>query len=186
MTDAAPHNGNGSAPPVAIPAVLQSYANQERWVVWKYEVRDGKRTNPPFQARDPSRYARNDDPSTWAPAAEALGTYHQHKDRFEGIGIELRDSNLVAFDLDSCIGPTGILHSLARRIVDQAQSYTEITPSNTGLRIIGTGTGPRIHRHSKASTATSVASATARQRASSPSPVASSKTRRRFSPISMR
>ena len=61
----------------------------------------------------------------------------------------LRDSDLVVFDLDNCIGPTGILHSLARRIVDQAQSYTEITPSNRGLRIIGTGTGPRVHRQFK-------------------------------------
>ena len=145
MTDAAPHNGNGSAPPVAIPAVSQPYADQRRWVVWGYEVRDNERTKPPFQARDPSRYALNDNPATWATAAEALGTYHQHKDRLEGIGIELRDSDLVVFDLDNCIGPSGILHPLARRIVDQAQSYTEITPSNQGLRIIGTGTGPRLH-----------------------------------------
>ena len=149
MTDQSPDSGNGSAPPVVIPAVLQPYADQERWVVWGYEVRDGKRTKPPFQARDPSRYARNDDPSTWAPAAEALDTYHQHKDRLEGIGIELRDSDLVVFDLDNCIGPTGILHPLARRIVDRAQTYVEVTPSNKGLRIIGTGTGPRVHRQFK-------------------------------------
>src|SRR5262249_60804901 len=42
---------------------------------------------------------------------------------------------------------TGEVHPWARGLVDRARSYTEITPSKTGLRIIGTGDGAAIHRN---------------------------------------
>jgi primase-polymerase (primpol)-like protein len=31
-------------------------------------------------------------------------------------------------------------------LVTRANSYTEVTPSGTGIRIIGNGSGPRVHR----------------------------------------
>jgi len=52
----------------------------------------------------------------------------------------------VAFDLDDCREPeTGQLDPWAQGLVDRANSYTEVTPSGNGLRIIGRGNVHELH-----------------------------------------
>jgi hypothetical protein len=54
--------------------------------------------------------------------------------------------DIVAFDLDKCRDPeTSKLSVWASELVERADSYTEITPSGTGLRIIGTGSDIELH-----------------------------------------
>ena len=54
---------------------------------------------------------------------------------YDGIGIRV-DGKLAAVDLDHCID-NGKLSSLAEEIVSHFENtYTEISPSGTGLRII--------------------------------------------------
>ena len=59
------------------------------------------------------------------------------KGGFNGIGYVLTDDDgLVGADLDHCRDPeTGTIEPWALRIVEHLDSYTEITPSGTGLRI---------------------------------------------------
>ena len=57
-----------------------------------------------------------------------------------------RDS-LAALDLDHCMDANGAWSAWALDLVDEAQSYTEITPSSEGLRILGVVTGPLPDMH---------------------------------------
>jgi hypothetical protein len=128
-----------------LPPALQPYAAQARWVVWRFETRKGKTTKPPRQARDPRKYAKSDDPATWADFDTALRAYRAGKG--DGIGLCLLNSDLLAFDLDDCRNSsTGDIEPAARRLIERAKSYVEVTVSGTGLRIVGTGAGRKVHR----------------------------------------
>src|SRR5262249_17546062 len=66
-------------------------------------------------------------------------------DRFDGIGFVLFEHG--AFDLDKVRDlSTGNIAPWAQKLIDDSQSYAEITVSGTGLRIIGTVTGNETHR----------------------------------------
>lgn len=122
--------------PENIPAELRE---QRQWVIWRYEERDGKRTKVPYQAGQNGARASSTDPSTWtrfevardaAPALDGIGFVLSSRDPF------------VAVDLDHCIDEGGALTDEACTIVEALDSYTEITPSGHGLRIIVRGELP--------------------------------------------
>jgi hypothetical protein len=129
-----------------LPRALAPYVPQIRWVVWKLVLgKKGKPTKPPFRATAPNWEASSIDPTTWADFATALHTYEEGK--ADGVGICLLGSDLVALDLDDVRDPvTGAVIPAAQRLIERARSYVEVTPSGTGLRIIGTGTGSKVHR----------------------------------------
>jgi predicted P-loop ATPase len=117
-----------------------------RWVVWRWASSDGgRRTKIPYQSARPKIEAKANDPSTWgdydtAAAAAIAG-------KADGIGFVLTDSEFCALDIDDCRDPdTGEIHPWAQGKVDRAVTYAEVTPSGTGLRIIGTGAGGEVHR----------------------------------------
>jgi putative DNA primase/helicase len=100
----------------------------------------GKPTKVLYQPDDPARRARSNDPKTWADADTALEV--AEIDGFDGIGFQLLDGELGALDLDHCRNPdTGEIVPWVSDLVAKACSYTEITPSKTGLRIIGVYSG---------------------------------------------
>jgi hypothetical protein len=67
-----------------------------------------------------------------------------------GIGFVLTDTPFAAFDLDDCIDrESGEVSPWALKLIEKAGSYAEVTPSATGLRIIGTALGDPIHRKFK-------------------------------------
>ncbi len=56
-------------------------------------------------------------------------------------------SGIGAFDVDDCRDTvSGQLHPRAQDLLDRCNSYAEITPSGTGIRIIGRMSGPALHR----------------------------------------
>ena len=129
-----------------LPQALAPYAPQKRWMLWRLiPGKNGKLTKPPFQSCAPQQLASSTDPNTWSDFAAAHNAYQAgHAD---GIGLCLFNSNLVSFDLDDCRdSKTGVIEPAAKQLIARAQSYVEVTPSGTGLRIIGTGSGPKVHR----------------------------------------
>ena len=52
----------------------------------------------------------------------------------------LTDTPSAAFDLDDCTVDDD-LAPWAKKLIEEAGSYTEITPSSDGIRIIGTARG---------------------------------------------
>ena len=133
-----------------LPDALTPLTSLPHWVVWRWETVKGKRTKVPYRPDKPERKAKNNDPATWSTYAIALSAHEARK--ADGIGFCLLNSGLAAFDIDNCRDPaTGAIDPWAQQFVVQVNSYTEITVSGTGLRIIGRGTGPKMHRKQPAS-----------------------------------
>ena len=124
------------------PAALAPLCEVDHWVIWRWQQRNGKWTKPPFQAKNPQRNAKNNDPATWASYEEAVAVANEA----DGIGFALLDTPFVAVDLDHCLdGET--IDPWALAWIEQANSaYVERTPSGEGLRIIGLGSGEKLHR----------------------------------------
>jgi hypothetical protein len=124
--------------PSAIPIALRE---QAQWVAWRYEQINGRRTKIPYNPRDGHR-ARSNDPRTWGSADEAQAALAQGG--YDGVGFMLRAGDpFVGVDLDHCFDPqTGALLPWAAEIVETLDSYTEVSPSGTGLRIFARGTLP--------------------------------------------
>jgi primase-polymerase (primpol)-like protein len=114
---------------------------QAQWVAWRYEQINGRRTKIPYNPRDGHR-ARSNDPRTWGSADEAQAALAQGG--YDGVGFMLRAGDpFVGMDLDHCFDPqTGALLPWAAEIVETLDSYTEVSPSGTGLRIFARGTLP--------------------------------------------
>jgi len=130
----------------SLPAVLQPLTAMRRWVVWRWvSSNGGKRSKVPYQPAHPKVEAKTDDPSTWGDYDVAVAVVAASK--ADGIGFVLTDSEFCALDIDDCRDPdTGEIHPWAQGKVDRAITYAEVTPSGTGLRIIGTGAGGEVHR----------------------------------------
>ncbi|MGD9541496.1 MAG: hypothetical protein AB7V61_11275 [Methylocystis sp.] len=109
------------------------------WVGWRVETRPGqdKATKVPY---DPikNRWAKSDDVNTW-------GTLQQAKDwarKSQGgdVGVMLTDIgdglHLGGIDLDTCRDPqTGVIEEWALNVIRRFDSYTEVSPSGTGLKV---------------------------------------------------
>jgi hypothetical protein len=126
--------------PGNIPAKLKAIP---QWVVWRYEWSDEKDKwdKPPMCVRTGKR-ASSTDPKTWCNFDTALAAYR--KGGWDGIGIVLTAGlGIVGIDLDKCRDRrTKAIEPWAREIIDKAGSYTEISPSGTGIRIIAQAAKP--------------------------------------------
>lgn len=111
-----------------------------RWLLWRYEERDGKLTKVPYQAN--RRKASTADQSTWTSFEEAKVAYLSGG--FDGIGFVLGDE-FVGVDLDHSID-AGVIKEEARMNLDLLQSYSEVSPSGTGLHTICLGEFPETGR----------------------------------------
>jgi hypothetical protein len=92
--------------------------------------------------------------ANWINFAEAKKAYLDglnlpdgHKCRFDGIGFFIareKDAKLdiYAVDLDHCINPDGSVDQWARDLLDRMNSYSEISPSGTGVHVFLKGMLP--------------------------------------------
>ena len=108
------------------------------WLVWKLEFNDGATkpwTKVPYAEKGGGvRRASSTDPTTWRSFETARFVF-EHSD-YDGVGIVLRD-DIVGIDLDNCRNPTtGELSKTAQLIVSTVNSYTEVSPSGTGVKIL--------------------------------------------------
>lgn len=121
-----------------IPAI-RLLKSKRQWVAWKYELLpNGRWTKPPLSPHTGFK-ASSTNPQTW-------GTYQQAADRarrsnLAGIGFALlANGGFVGGDLDHCRNSeTGEIEAWAAAIVAIAETYTEISPSGEGLRLIWEG-----------------------------------------------
>ncbi len=127
-----------------LPAALEPLMAQRCWLIWRWETgKNGKPTKVPYQAARPDQKASSTNPNTWSDFSTAQAAAKQAN----GNGFCLVKSDIAAFDLDDCRDPeTGTVDPWAMKLIERCRSYVEITPSQTGLRIIGTAGGERIHR----------------------------------------
>jgi putative DNA primase/helicase len=118
-----------------IPEALKAYP---AWVCWRYVHRGEKLTKIPFIAQGgPRRKAKVNDPTTWRTFDEAV----KYASRFAGIGIML-DDGLAGADLDDSMNGDGTPKPWAATILCELDSYSEISPSGTGVKVLFFGEIP--------------------------------------------
>jgi hypothetical protein len=136
---------HGNPPREMQPPLARHIADLKNWVVWKWKRNTSKWTKPPYIATTPRVKAKNNDPTTWRSFEQACITVE--KGLADGIGFNLLGTSIAAFDIDHCRNPeTGEIHPFAADLVRRAASYVEVTPSGTGLRIIGTAGQRELNR----------------------------------------
>ena len=122
--------------PTALEATLpRELRDRDQWVVWRYEVRGGKRTKVPYDPRT-GKKARAGDPQTWTSYTVALLAFASG--RYAGIGFEFSaEDPYCGIDLDHSI-VDGVVQPWAREILAllPTNSYTELSPSGLGLHVI--------------------------------------------------
>jgi hypothetical protein len=135
---------------LGLPEALKPLAAETRWVVWKCEKKVNKSgevkiTKVPYQASHPGKRASSTNPKTWSDFKTALAAYEAGK--ADGIGYCLFGGAISAFDLDDCRNATtGDIEPAAQELIARAKSYTEITVSGEGLRILLTSTSTeKVH-----------------------------------------
>lgn len=104
---------------------------QKRWVLWRYEQAGERGTKVPYQAS--GLHARSNAPQTWSTWLELQPFVAQ----YSGVGIMLGNP-LGGADLDHCV-ENGKIQPWAQDIITRLNSYTEISPSGTGIRILTVG-----------------------------------------------
>lgn len=115
-----------------IPEELKQLQN---WTLWKYEdnPKGGKPRKVPYFGG--STKASSNNPATWLKFSELqnfLAGGH-----YDGINIIFTNDDIyIGIDLDSVINEQGEISTLAQKIIELCDSYTEISPSGTGIRII--------------------------------------------------
>ena len=120
------------------PAALVDFVTVPQWVAWRNEMRNGKITKVPYCSA--TRQAEADDASTWLPHDQAvLIADAVVNSSGGGIGIELGQCGeawIAGVDLDSCRDPvSGIVEAWASAVIDRLGSYTEVSPSETGVKV---------------------------------------------------
>ncbi|MFC6954919.1 hypothetical protein [Halorubellus litoreus] len=125
-----------------MPAKLLEYP---QWIVWRSELRDGKRTKIPV---DPSTQQRAsvDEPTQWVDYQTARRSLRV--DGFDGLGFVFTDKDpFVGVDLDDCRNPvTGELSPLAHDITTTLDSYAETSPSGLGVHVLAKADLPGTRR----------------------------------------
>jgi putative DNA primase/helicase len=111
-----------------------------QWVLWAHEWVAERWTKVPLQPTGSK--ASSVDRPTWSPFKSVRAACAASR-RFAGVGFVLTaDDPFVAFDFDHCVEAGRIVDPKIADYVARLDSYTEITPSGTGLRVIVRGKLP--------------------------------------------
>lgn len=119
------------------------------FVGWKFEYYDAngnplqKPAKMPYNPRTGGRAMANM-PATWAKfdvACEAVDKFG-----FNGIGIMFGKYSLLGVDIDHCIDKDGKISTMAGDIIDKLNTYTEYSPSGSGVHMLAFGDIERSRR----------------------------------------
>src|SRR5215207_2016160 len=112
-----------------------------QWLCWRSVERNGKPTKIPYSPLTGQR-ASSTTPGTWAGYEEAVRACKEHG--YGGIGfVFTSEDDLCGVDLDGCLNAdTGEIEPWARIIIEELDSYTEISPSGTGVHVLVRATLP--------------------------------------------
>lgn len=112
--------------PEQIPEELKQH---EHFVLWKYVEQDGKKKKVPYTINQ--KYASVTNPKSWTSWEKAIKCTWA-----DGVGFVFTDSPYVGIDIDHCLDG-GEEEKEALGIAQDLGTYCEISPSGTGLHMIG-------------------------------------------------
>ena len=128
-----------------------------QWVDWKYVWKEGKDGNPGKWDKPPFNplglKASATASHTWSSFADVKAAYETGN--YDGVGLVMRKRpdaplQIVGFDFDKCRDPiTGEIDEAVRSQLERLNSYTEISPSGTGIRVFAKGDIPADGRRTR-------------------------------------
>ena len=128
----------------SVPTELRRHA---RFVLWRYErdpsknLGEGGWTKIPYRADGHGR-ASSTNAATWATFEAVRTAFERGEHEADGIGWVIGEG-VTGGDVDACRDPgTGELTPEAAAIIAEMNTYTEISPSGTGVRFFAFGTLP--------------------------------------------
>lgn len=117
----------------------------DQWLLWKAEPRpEGKGTNKiPYQGN--GKKASSTNPETWSDFSSVTASLFDEDSEFSGAGFVVRAENgITVLDFDHVRNAyTGEIDETVLGAVRYLGTYAEVSPSGTGIRIIGYGTMDR-------------------------------------------
>jgi len=122
--------------PANIPGELKAMA---RWSPWRaqWNEKRGKWDKIPGNQRSTAK------PETWLSFEAAQAELQAKPSAFTGLGFVVTGLPEFTFiDIDNCIDEAGTFSARAIEIIAMVGSYTEISPSGRGLRIVARGASP--------------------------------------------
>jgi hypothetical protein len=146
-------SSNGQPPrPAALPVIAENMPqvlrDLPRWVLWRYDLVAGDWRKVPYHPR--GHKASSTDATTWSSYAAVLAAYQAGG--WDGIGVVLGTIEgggltLAGVDYDDCLDEAGRLTELAARGVRSLNTYAEVSPSGTGIKLLCWGTLKANHGH---------------------------------------
>jgi hypothetical protein len=123
--------------PEGVPVALQ---DRLQWVTWNLERRGDDWSKLPYSPA--GALAKSNEPTTWGTLDAALADLQRR--RFSGIGFMFAaDDPFVGIDLDDVRDPeTEELTAVAQEIIARLNTYADVSPSGTGVKLIGIGKLP--------------------------------------------
>lgn len=116
--------------PDAVPSELRK---RDKWICWRYDSTD----KVPISPCDPDvGIVSALDPANWSGFETANQRATDHNG-IEGIGYVFNsDAPIMGVDLDHCrVSGSGTIQEWATNVIDRIKSYTEISPSGTGVHL---------------------------------------------------
>ncbi len=109
--------------------------DRDQWTCWKEEQRDGELTKVPIDPHT-GKYGDATDPDAWASFETAAQAAAQSRE-IDGIGFVFSEDGTVAgVDLDDVRDlENGRPSKTAKSIIQDLDSYTEVSPSGTGYHV---------------------------------------------------
>lgn len=140
-------------PPILSPVpsgIPEQMRQQPRWAPWRAEWDPkgnrgkGKWVKIPHRAGRPEHGLSNKSAAGWVSFDEAMAVYRARPDMFAGVGYLMTGPHGVSgVDLDHCRDPiTGKIDEWAMEVAAKLDSYTEVSPSGTGLHVMVAGNVP--------------------------------------------
>jgi len=122
--------------PDGVPEALKE---RDQWVLWSLTWKADREEWTKIPKQPNGAHASSTDADTWSSFVDVLSTY-QGSD-YDGIGFVLSEDGLVAgVDLDDCRDPgTGDVAEWAEGVVDELDTFAEVSPSGTGAHALGFG-----------------------------------------------
>ncbi len=115
-----------------IPAELRE---RPQWVLWKKVTRGDKPTKIPYQISGAPASSTN--PSTWTTFNAVVNAAKLYPKMYSGLGyVFAKDDPYVGIDIDNCRNPeTGEIQPWAQSLISSLDTYAEVSPSKTGVKL---------------------------------------------------
>lgn len=124
--------------------IPDSLKARQRWAPWRAVWNDKRQKfdKIPAHAKAPYYGISTAKPERWYSFEVALKAYQDNPSLFAGVGYVMTGEHaVVGIDLDNCVAGNTI-ELWAQEVIAQLDSYTEVSPSGKGLRILINGAIP--------------------------------------------